>query len=528
MKYKSIILSSLAFVPFSQLTHAQDAQKVTINNSLTTALQQVDTDGEYLQLEKASDLMEVIAAALDKYILPPMLEKEQVPAGFSMAKIFDITGLSEITASSKSIKKHGDNYLTKSFIQTNGSRKGILSLLGKADQPWASTEYAPANTSLLLETHLDLTALPQILKQLAPLLEKKDMAELLQGMKEKDPIAGKTVEELIAQASIRISIIAELDKTKTWKSQDIDLPVVHATGRIDGIAKFVWENYGPTISQMLPVESKGNVHTIVSPQKVDSPWGQLTPVIVIDTDKNHIWVSLSQEHLTACKDGKSKLTDNKDFQLVNQHNRKTGAARIYLSKEVLSMATDIIKKGIEQQVTDDDLEEILKKEMGDAFIKHLKSMASISSCVSHDDKGMHIHTHAPFPLKEVNPGFIYTSSALAGLAYGPIMKQIGAADNAEDISNLKSINTGLLSYYAENREFPDNIKQLVEAGEIEQEFLELNDRTLHYVKGLDVSQGNSIILYTSADKDGKLIIARVDGSVNAIFEDELEELLQQK
>ena len=249
MKYKYVLLSSLAILPLSSLSHAQDAQNVKINNSLTTAIQQVDTDGEYLKLEKASDLMEKIATAVDKYFLPlARKQTDDFPSGFSFTKALDVTGLNEITASSKSIKKHGKNYLTKSFIQTNGSRKGLLSILGKADQPWASLEYAPENTTLLLETHLDLSATPQIMRQIATLLDPETAKQMLASLSEKDPVAGNTIEQILAKLDSRISIVAELDETKTWelegKAESIKLPSIQATGRIDGIAKFIWENYG--------------------------------------------------------------------------------------------------------------------------------------------------------------------------------------------------------------------------------------------------------------------------------------------
>lgn len=49
-------------------------------------------------------------------------------------------------------------------------------------------------------------------------------------------------------------------------------------------------------------------------------------------------------------------------------------------------------------------------------------------------------------------------ATLAGISYGPIMKQIGSAERAEAISNARSINTALLFFYANNnRNFPNAI-----------------------------------------------------------------------
>ena len=529
------MLSSLAILPLSSLSHAQDAQNVKINNSLTTAIQQVDTDGEYLKLEKASDLMEKIATAVDKYFLPlARKQADDFPSGFSFTKALEITGLNEITASSKSIKKQGKNYLTKSFIQTNGSRKGLLSILGKADQPWASLEYAPSNTALLLETHLDFSNVPQIMREIAPLLDQEIAKQMLATLSEKDPVAGNTVEQILTKADARISCILELDKTKTWSADGVEASAIHATGRIDGIAKFIWEHYGETLTQMIPMQSKGNVHTIFIPKQIDAPWGKLTPVIIMDVDNNHIWLSLSAEHLASCQEGKTKLTDNQGFQHVNKHNRKEGATRAYISKQALSIFFDVAKRGLDKaEARDPARDDVVKqatKKAFDTFFEYTKSLDCISTCISHDDKGMHVHTHAPFPLKQSDQlnGISYIS-ALAGLSYGPIMKQLEAADRVEAISNMRSINTALLGFYAANKaQYPDNLQQLVKAGLITGDLLELPNRELHYVKGWDASDGAKIIMYTSADEEGKAIAAYVDGAVQAISEAQLKEELKKQ
>lgn len=152
-------------------------------------------------------------------------------------------------------------------------------------------------------------------------------------------------------------------------------------------------------------------------------------------------------------------------------------------------------------------------------------------------------------------------AALAGVSYGPIMKQIGAADRSEAISNGKSINTALLAYYSKNREFPrDGVTDaisafqiLLDTGEIDDEkyFWNRNngshpgttaglagvdnDLTLTavenvwgYTQDLDTSDGSSPIMYDCVDTvaigagsffadiwDGQALILRVDGSASA-------------
>jgi len=344
MKLKSVLLSSLASLSFA------NAQEVKLHNDLTTAIQQVDSDGEFLKLEKSGELLEKISQLADEYLLPQILEQGVTSKQFSFEKVLDLSGINDVTARSESIKQSGSSYITKHFIQTNGSRKGIFSFLGKADRPWASLSYAPADTAMILETHLDLTAVPSLVRQVAPLLEKNMADELLIPFTEPEDISGKTLEQMLNQFDTRISIVASLDSTKTWGPPSQALPVVHATARIDGIAKFIWENYGPVISGSLPVRSEGNVHTIISPVPVDAPWGPLTPVLKIDTDNNYIWVSVSAEYLDLCMSGKTNITQNKDFQLANKSSRDKGATRFYLSKQLTKLGVDLLEANLKAEI----------------------------------------------------------------------------------------------------------------------------------------------------------------------------------
>jgi len=520
MKFKHYILSSLAFL---QLLNAQESTEVKIHNDLNTALQQVDTDGEYLKLEKSGELLETITKKLDEYILPEIAKSGELPAAFSFAKILDVTGISEVTAGSGSIKKDGNRYISKHFIQTNGSRKGLLSLMGKSDKPWASLEYAPANTALLIETHLDLTAAPEIMKQVAPMMGQREAKKMLKSLDEKGPLGKNTLEQILLQANARISIIAELDETKTWQLDGQQFAAIKAAGRIDGIAKFLWQQYGEAVSQNLPVQSEGNVHTIISPQPIPAPWGQLTPVIVIDTDNNHIWISLSKEYLQTCRSGKSKLTDNKDFQLSNKHNRDSGTVRLYISKLAMTTATDLLQDALKNEFKNGPTEEKIINE----FINYFDLKNNISACVSHDELGILLNTNAPFPLKDSQLSRVQIIASLAGLSYGPILKHLESAQRTEDIMKIKNVYSALLGFMAQNDgEFPDNLQQLVDEGNMaDDKYIKFKGRKLHYIKGLTPADSDKIILYTSPDKSGMAIRARVDGSVKAIHHFELEELL---
>jgi len=157
-------------------------------------------------------------------------------------------------------------------------------------------------------------------------------------------------------------------------------------------------------------------------------------------------------------------------------------------------------------------------------------------------------------------------ATLAGLSYGPIMKQLNAADRTEAVSNGRSISTALLSFFAANdSNFPNEItsrgrevdtpealfQQLIDSDFIDDEGLFWNRRNARlgsanisepdnngtltsgelvwgYVMNLDISKGRQPIFFDAAVSasnagasfstlpwGGKAIIGRIDGSVEA-------------
>ena len=156
-------------------------------------------------------------------------------------------------------------------------------------------------------------------------------------------------------------------------------------------------------------------------------------------------------------------------------------------------------------------------------------------------------------------------SALAGLSYGPIMKQLNAAERIEAISNARSINTTLLVFYAQNDgNYPSEVtdlrnhgvttanllfQQILDSGHRDSEKFFWNssnakaglgdinqpdengtltegENVWDYVMNLTADDGSKPIFYdsntggstfTAETWDGKAVIALVDGAVSAEF-----------
>ena len=110
---------------------------------------------------------------------------------------------------------------------------------------------------------------------------------------------------------------------------------------------------------------------------------------------------------------------------------------------------------------------------------------------------------------------------------------IRSSDTTENISNMRSVLTGLLGYYAYNeKKFPETLQQLIDEDLLEQEQLKLVDRRIYYISGLDAfKDGEKIIIYSPAgksptDENQNALVGFADGRVEKITTAELNKLLE--
>ena len=122
-------------------------------------------------------------------------------------------------------------------------------------------------------------------------------------------------------------------------------------------------------------------------------------------------------------------------------------------------------------------------------------------------------------------------------SYSIITKELVTTELMENVSKVRSINAGLLGYWVNNNQYPDNLQQLVDEDILKQRDIDLGGIQAYYIKGYDPNNhddGEKIILYTSTyDIDDKYnanrgVIAYVDGSVEMAERHELETLLAQE
>jgi len=100
---------------------------------------------------------------------------------------------------------------------------------------------------------------------------------------------------------------------------------------------------------------------------------------------------------------------------------------------------------------------------------------------------------------------------------------LSTSHTTENLSNIRSVQIGLLSFYIANKKFPEKLEQLIGEEMLEQRHLMLVDRELYYISGLDADENTEkIILYSPpTNEDEKVIVGFVDGGVKRITSEEL-------
>lgn len=411
-KYTAIIISAFT------LSQVNAQQQIPVNETFNTALKYIDTDGESISLNKPCVSIKDIAELANEYALPAVKQMRPELSGLDFVKLLDEIGLNEFSNSAASSKKQGDTHLSKIFIQTNGSRKGLLSLLGQQPEPWAAPTYAPAGADLVLETKLDLSKLTQHIKTISTMFPQEAQDSLNEALTQPDPIAGKTFEQLLANANARISLYAKLDHEKSWSQQGMRFPALTAAGRIDGIAKFLWENYGAELSKNIPIVTEGNVHTITSPEQVPAPWGVQTPTIVIDTDANQIWFAIDSSILTEIKGSSAKLGADAAFVTATEGHPAEGSKLLYASQNFNKFLSGLSKQMLKQADNDgatQGMPSSLRKCLEDV-IAYLDGVPATAISLTHNQDGLLFTSRAAFP---INPSNLYSfAQMIAATASG--------------------------------------------------------------------------------------------------------------
>ncbi|GAA5493865.1 hypothetical protein Rhal01_00017 [Rubritalea halochordaticola] len=516
---------------------AQQAEPVKISPPLQQTVKQLDTDGIHFSITNIKGDLNEFSTLIDKIFLGVLKKESPELSKLSATKILEISGLTQAQTIGRSSKHVGDFYHNRTFIETKGSDRGLLSLIGNTPQPWASASYAPAGADLVVESNINLKLVPQTLREIATMLPGEQASQLEAFLDGPLPATQSRIGETLEKLDLRYSLIVDLDESKTWKGPDgEDYPAAYYCTRIDGAAKTLWPLYKDMLGSVIKYSSKGNVHTIVIPEKMDTPWGPSQPVCVIDTDKNQIWMAFDQGFLDKCLSSEAKLADSESYQKATNRLPQQGFAHAYISGAACKQLLTLSKFGSLLAEGDEDMAFLKGMLDPEVLNKTLTSPFGYAWAARHDRNGLLLAGNSPVPDKGSNKvmNSTFMIAGLSAMSYGPIMRNIKASKRTQSIQEVKNLCMACYSY-AEDHDgnFPKSLQDLTKDGYVDnlQDLITIDfpekGMKVKYLPGFTMtSKASNILMFSEADEDGQVIVCRLDGSVKIEAEEELVQALK--
>lgn len=397
MKYNNI--AKLAALPAALTLASSPLQAQQVNTDLTTAASKVDLTGSYLELNRLDGDVEFFTPYIQLVADVARKNGEQIPENFNAAKLINALGLNTLKASAMSNTKLGDLWHNQFYIQADPSA-GIFSLTGGQAADFAAPTMSPAGTDVALELDLDLKKAPAIIKAIAASLGV-DESELDFG--EKIPELDMTIEEILNKSDVKLSLAIDFDeKNKLQIDEETMIVRPHLIARIDG-ATWIWDKIGDELikEKKLPLgkSEKDGVITYTIPVEMEEMLQGYRPQIIVDKNKDQLWLVTSPELFTKANTAGAQLADDPKFQATWKGLPEKGNSMAYFSKDFFNSLEDLYATALKQGILDN--EDFQKaKPLVDKLIEDItKSDSGFAFSIAGDTDGIHLSNKIPFPAK---------------------------------------------------------------------------------------------------------------------------------
>lgn len=377
------------------------AQTSALSPDLSGAASKVDTAGTYLELNKHDGDIAYITPYLQLIAEIARENGEDIPKDFNAAKLISALGLDKLKATAISNTNLGDIWHNQIYIESDPSA-GIFSLSGGQSSEFTIPKMSPVGTDIALELELDLSQLPTIARNLGASVGKQ--SEVEKELTKKIPeLNNATVEELLKKAKAEFNLAIDFDPTSKLEitpTTKLDRPRLIA--RIDGLT-WLWDIVGDNLIKEagLPLgkSEKDGVITYAIPEEMKEMLQGYTPQLIVDKNKDQIWLVTSPEFLAKATTPGKQLADDPKFAATWKGLPTTGNSMAYISKDFLNTLQELYatadKEGL---LNDDDFQKA--KPLVDKFIKDVtKSENGFAFSIAKDATGIHLANKTPFPGK---------------------------------------------------------------------------------------------------------------------------------
>jgi hypothetical protein len=384
MKLKSLLLSTLLIATpwtvFAQSSKNVDMKDVTKN---------LDMDGQFFMANNIEgDLGKLAALGTDFAQNSAKNGKSCLPADMDFTAILEDFGMDELVAYGRSAKFEGDHWVSKMYLQNNGSKKGVFSMMGKKNSTYQVIDFAPSGTDMVMEWNIDTRELMNSMKNV-PKCERLD-----EFMSRKMP-AGGNMEDMLNQLTAKMSLAVRLDEKKREVCPvypEYTFPKMHGCMRMEG-ANQIWKQVGGMAGFMMKVEKQDDGTLMLTPRKQKK---NMNVVMLMDVKNDLLWAATSQEFLAECRGDGAKLAADVDFKAISGGSTK-GNAIAYISRqaclEIRQVKEAKYKKKGSKYLSDDMIKKIMD---------HLtESKNGYYAEIRKSKNGINFVLKAPCPVKEV-------------------------------------------------------------------------------------------------------------------------------
>ncbi len=528
---------SYATAPDNSTSVPTIGSNTSFNNTLTNVVSNLETNGSHFSITHIDDDLKQLAKAVDGILDIARESSNDIPPNLSVVKLLNDLGLSKIDAFGRSSRSNSGVWHNRFFLQTNGDRTGLLSIMGDEGTEWRAGGIAPADADLVVEFELNLRRLSETMKLVTASFGEEAEASLEEAMQQKIEGAALSLADVFGKTDQRSTLIISLDREKQWNvSEQLKLPTINAAICIER-GMWLWNQFGKEIEKNAEVSERDGLKIVKAPEEMETPMGKLLPIIILDEAKDMIWVSLTEDYLEKCRSKENTLASSDDFKKATAGFPAKGNGLFYVSADFCEEVIHQVNqagKNLPEESEEAAIFDAVTKFIGlsdDINLSH-----GYAWSISNTESGILCVANSMLPDKGygIMSGIVPIAS-MSAMTAPMVIRQKKKADQAQATVNMRQLYMPLLEYESDNGRFPRQLSQLVDAEILTEDTLTTINQyksnsgfqPFTYIPNRSSSENpNTIILHTPEPIDGKHVFLCIDGSVKSLPENDFLEMLE--
>jgi len=328
--YRKLALYSALSLTANYSTMAQES-------TTAHAASKVDMNGSYLQINQLDGHIDTVTDYLNLICDVARKNGEKIPEDLDLKKLIKDVGLGNLKALAQSSIRKDDVWINRRYLETGANNSGIFSLIGGQAKPFSVAQIAPAGSDIAIQVQLDLRQLEELIYTVARAANKEPRAHKI--LSKKDDKLKMSRADFLKKANFTAQVIVDLHPEDKLLVGPFKVGRPNVAICIEGAA-WLWDVIEPEITKKAPVKlqkkDKNGIITYSLAAEAQKQMKGYSPTVVIDKNKNQIWISADSAFLNKCRGKGDKLVDTEAFKATWQGMPSEGNSMLYISKDLLT------------------------------------------------------------------------------------------------------------------------------------------------------------------------------------------------